>query len=132
MSGEPSTAELSAFAYLADTATWSGLPGQQDDVNEPFGSLLELLGATADMPLHTIGMVPESGFDLALSAWMIGGNPPSFIMKSIVTTFGRACRIRAGVQLSMVDIAAPAAALASQQQIVVAQHPAPPLSASVR
>jgi len=52
----------------------------------------------------------------------------------MVTNFGRACRIHAGMQLSMVDIAIPvasaaAAAAAAQQQLVVYQPDiAPPIT----
>jgi hypothetical protein len=70
MSGEPSSSELAAFTSLYDVACCSGLAGEHDDPTEPFGSLLMLLGATWDMPPHTIGMVTEAGFDLAIAAWI--------------------------------------------------------------
>ena len=71
MSGEPSSAELTTFATLYDVACWAGLSGDHDDVSEPFGSLLSLLGATWDMPPHTIGMVAEPQFELAIASWSI-------------------------------------------------------------
>ena len=72
MSGEPSSSELTAFTSLYDVACWSGLSGEHDDPTEPFGSLLMLLGATWDMPPHTVGMVTEAGFDVAIASWIVG------------------------------------------------------------
>jgi len=124
MSGEPSSSELAAFVTLYDVACWSGLSGDHDDVNEPFGSLLALLGASWDLPLHTIGMVSEASFDVALAAWTVGASPPTFIVHSIASTFARACRIHASTQTSRSDVtSASAANMALQHQLALAQTP---------
>jgi hypothetical protein len=123
MAADPTDAELITFATMATVVDWAGLLGDKTDANTPAGSFLAMLGAVPTTHPRTIGSIPSADFVHLVDTWTIGvgqGIAPTPVQRAQALLIGRAARIKAGFQMTLIAAAKAAAA-----------PPAPPPPAQV-
>ena len=90
---EPTTEESDVWKVLGDMLAWTSLQGEATDENSEAGSLLKLLGATADTPIRVLGAISEPDFAAVIEEWRPGAVPPTPITRSKAALLGRGARI---------------------------------------
>ena len=100
---EPTTEESDGWKVLGDMLAWTSLQGEATDENSEAGSLLKLLGATADTPIRVLGAITETDLAAVIEEWRPGGVPPTPITRSKAAILGRGARIASGLEPSRIE-----------------------------
>jgi hypothetical protein len=117
MSADPTDVELGTFDQCHTILTWAGIPGPYAGVGAATsagGSLLAILGAADTTAPRAVGAISAADYTVLLGTWQPGQPPaaPTPVQMASAVLFGRACRIKAGFQLTLAATAAAAAAKA--------------------
>ena len=118
MSSDPTSAELASVSTLDDVANWAGIPGDSIDALSARKALYALLGAEHTRLPRIVGVIDEVTYVNALTTWQVNGANVRLATKSTALLFGNACRIHAGTQSSIAQIAAAAASSAAATVVV--------------
>eukprot|EP00971_Amphidinium_carterae_P109658 2171888-Amphidinium_carterae.1 len=84
---DPTPEQAEVMMTIADVAEWVGFI---DPVRD---SLLNVLGAQPEMHPRVIAGIPDGEFVIVVGTWVLNGQTPTPVQKSMATLLARACRI---------------------------------------